>query len=130
MQSPRQLLAALSIALAVIGVQTLISRPSFLPFWPVWSATMLLASCSCLAVAVNPRRLYIALSGATVVTSSAARGLAFVIKIILLDDHAASAPLVVAATTWAIVALLSFVVWREYVLPWSITIGRPDDSRS
>jgi len=122
MQTPRQLLAALAIALAVIGIQTLIYRPSFLAFWPVWSATTFLASFSCLAAAVSPRRLYVALSGATVVTSSAARCLAFVIELLRVGDNGASAPLVVASTTWAIVALLSYVVWREYVLPWSITI--------
>lgn len=122
MRTPRQLLVALSVALVVIGVQTLMYRPDFLAFSPVWSATTLLAGASCAAAAVRPRRLYVAVSGATVVTSSTVRGLALLIEL-LRDDHVgASAPLVVASITWAIVALLAYITWREYVLPWSVAV--------
>lgn len=122
MRTPRQLLAVLSIALAVIGVQTLMYRPDFLAFSPLWSATTLLAASSCAAAAVRPRRLYVAVSGAAVVTSSSARGLALVIELLREDHVGPGAPLVVASVTWAIVALLAFVTWREYVLPWSIAV--------
>lgn len=120
MRTPRQLLALLSIALGVIAVQTFLYRPEFLAFSPVWSSTTLLAGISCAAAAVRPRRLYVAVSGATVVTSSCARGLALLVELIREGHAGPGAPLIVAACTWGIVALLGFVVWREYVLPWSI----------
>lgn len=121
-RTPRQLLAVLAAALVAIGVQTLMYAPEFLAFSPVWNATTLLAGASCAAAAVKPRRIFVAISGATVVTSSCARGLALVIEVVRPDHVGPGAPLVVGATTWAIVALLAFVTWREYVLPWSITV--------
>ena len=120
MRNPRQLLSVLAVALVVIGVQTLMYPPEFLAFSAVWSATTLLAASSCAAAAVRPRRLAIALSGATVVTSSCARGLALVVELVREDHVGASAPLVVAAATWGMVALLAFAVWHEFFLPWSI----------
>lgn len=123
MRTPRQLLAVLAVALFVIGVQTLMYRPDFLAFSPVWSATTLLAAISCAAAAVKPRRIYVAISGATVVTSSCARGLALVIELLRVNHVGPGAPLVVAAITWAIVALLAYITWREYVLPWSIAVN-------
>jgi len=122
MRSPRQLLAVLSIALGVIGVQTLMYRPDFLAFSPLWSACTLVASITCAAAAVRPRRIYVAVSGAAVVASSCARGLALVIELLRADHVGPGAPLVVASITWAIVALLAFVTWHEYVLPWSIAV--------
>ena len=130
MRTPRQLLAVLSIALAVIGVQTLMYRPDFLAFSPVWSATTLLAAISCAAAAVKPRRIYVAISGATVVTSSCARGLALVVELLRVNHVGPNAPLVVGAIAWGIVALLAYITWREYVLPWSIAVASERRSRA
>lgn len=120
MRNPRQLLSVLAVALVVIGIQTLLYRPDFLAYSWAWSATTILAGISCAAASVRPRRIYVAVSGATVVTSSCARGLALVIELLREGHVGPGAPLVVASITWAIVALLAYLVWREYVLPWSV----------
>lgn len=108
----------------VIGIQTFRYPPEFLALAPLWCAVAWIAGLSCAAAAVNPRRIYVATSGATLVTSSAARGFALVIEW-LHADNAREAGFVVGALTWWIVAVLAFVVWREYVLPWSVGKDRP-----
>lgn len=121
MQTPRQLLVALALGLAVIAGETWHYPPDYLTFSKVWSATAFLAALTCLAAAIRPRRIFVAISGATVVTSSAARGLALVIELVEKGHTDAQPPFIVGATGWAMIALLAFVVWREYVLPWSVT---------
>jgi hypothetical protein len=124
MRTPRQLLAVLSVALVVIGGQTLRYPPDFLAFSELWSIVTIAAGVTCAAASVRPRRLYVATSGAFVVTSSAARGIALVVELFRDGHTGEAAGFVVGAITWGMVAILAFVTWREYVLPWSI--GRDD----
>ena len=123
MTTPRQLLAALAIAHIVIAVQTLRYPPDFLALTPLWCALAIAAGISCAAASIRPRRFYVATSGACLVTASAARGFALVIEWANAPTGAARG-LLVGALTWWMVSLLGYVVWREYVLPWSL--GRPD----
>lgn len=120
MRTPRQLLVAVAIALLVIAWHTFRFPPDYLAFSAVWSAVSAIAGFSCAAAAIYPRRLWIAASGAFVVCATAARSIANLFEI---PDRVASAQAgyVVASAAWALIAILSFVVWREYVLPWSIT---------
>lgn len=124
MTSPRQLLGGLSFALVTIGVQTFRYPPEFLALAYLWCGVAILAGLSCAAAAIRPRRIYVALSGATIVTSSAARGFALVIEW-LHASNTREAGFVVGALTWWMVALLAYIVWREYVLPWSLGRDRP-----
>lgn len=125
MTSPRQLLIVMSIVLVVVGVQTWRYPPDFLALAWLWCSLAVLAGVACAAAAVNPRRLYVAFSGAAVVTCSTARGLALCIE----WAHAATdreAGFIVGALTWWLVALLGYITWREYVLPWAIARRRDE----
>lgn len=130
MRTPRQLLAVLSVALAAIGVQTMFYPPQFLAFLNVWSATTIAAGISCAAAAIRPRRIWVAISGALVVTASCARGLALLAEYVNDGPEGPGAPLLVASITWAIVGLLAFEVWHEYVLPWSLAAEASRKKRS
>lgn len=118
-QTPRQLLVAIAVALVVIGWQTFRFPPEYLALAPLWCAVSIVAGLACAAAAINPRRFYVATSGATVVCATSARALALVNEV--LDRRGGvQAGYIVGASAWALIALLSFVTWREYVLPWSL----------
>lgn len=120
-RTPRQLLVVLGVILFAIGVQTYRYPPDFLTFSDLWCALAILASISCLLAAIRPRRLYVATSGATVVTVAGGRGIALALEVATEAGSAEiAAGFIVGALIWSVAAMLSYVVWREFVLPWSI----------
>lgn len=121
MRSPRQLLAALAVVLATIAAITLVYPPGALGFPWLWSTVTGAAGLTCAAAAIQPRRrVFISASGAAVVTSSAARGIALVAELARVHHEGPGAALWVGACSWWLVALLAYVTWREYVIPWAI----------
>lgn len=120
-RTPRHLLVVLAVILFAIGMQTYRYPPDFLSFSDLWCALAIVASISCLAAALRPRRFYVAISGATVVTVAGARGIALALEVATESGSAEiAAGFVVGALIWSAAAMLSYVVWREFVLPWSI----------
>lgn len=125
MNSPRQLLAGLSIALLVVAVQTWRYPPDFLAFLNLWIGLALVASASCAVCAVRPTRTAVAISGTTVVTASAARGFGLVLDWLRGTTGTTDPGFIVGAVAWWMVALLAYIAWREYILPWAIARDRP-----
>lgn len=120
MNSPRQLLIGIAVALLVVAVQTWRYPPEFLAFVPLWIALALAGAVSCLVAARNPSRSAVSVSGALVVTASAARGFGLVLDWIRGAEDTSEAGFIVGAVAWWMVALLAYISWREYVLPWSV----------
>ncbi len=122
MRTPRQLLVLFAVAMTIVGVETFEYPPSYLTFAWLWATLALVAGAVCAWTAVRPRRFLVSLSGSILVTISAGRAIAIVLEILgrNFPGGETGASFLIAATIWTLVSVLSFVVWREYVLPWSI----------
>ena len=120
--TPRQLLVLSALVMLIVGSQTAQYPPDFLAFPYLWVAASFLASLTCLVCAIRPTRVLVALSGATLVTISGARSLAIAGEVIAGNfvSAQAQASFIIAASTWGLISVLFLVVWREYVVPWSI----------
>ena len=126
--SPRQLLVATAIAMTIIAWWTPHVDRDFL-FWPwLWVAVAAVCALTCLLASIRPRRFYVATAGATLVTSAVGRGLALVVEAIDNPDRFWRAEAVIAMFKWWGIAVLGYVVWREYVLPWAIALEARDDA--
>lgn len=121
--TPRQFLAALAFVLVVVGIETWRFPPEFLALAPLWCCVALLAGLTCLAAALRPRRFYIASSGACTCCACAARGFALVIEWVHASNDV-EAGYVVGALTWWTLAMTIYLIWREYILPWSVGMQR------
>jgi hypothetical protein len=119
MTSPRQLLAFIGAGLVGIGVETFRYPPSVLALSWLWASLAGLAGLTCIAAAARPRKLYVAASGAAVVTCCVARAFALTVQWTHADSDA-EAGYIVLAITWLILAACVLIVWREYITPWAV----------
>ena len=104
----------------IVAWQTLEYPPDYLLARHIWAGLAILAAVMCAATAVSPRQTTVSLGGAAIVASALGRASAITIQIARGDIAAAPfANFAVAATVWALVGAMGFVVWRHYVLPWA-----------
>ena len=122
MTSPRQLLLVSALAMTLVGWQTFRYPPNYLALAPVWGSLAFLAGLVCAWCAWRPTRLLTTLSGAVLSTISVGRALALGRELLARDFPAGEleASFVIAFVTWLLVAILFYVSWREYVVPWAI----------
>jgi len=122
MRNPRQLLALVAGVMALVGWQTFNYPPEYLAFSWLWGTLAVIAALLCAVCAVHPLRLLVSFSGAMLVTLSSARALALVGELFAGDFplDAVRTSFVIAAIIWLLVAVLFYIAWREYVVPWSI----------
>jgi hypothetical protein len=108
--------------MAVVAWQTFTYPPDYLTAAWVWASVASIAALAALLAVVSPARGFAVAAGAALICHSIGRSGGLVIQIVFRERFAASAPFAnyaVAATTWALVALLSLQAWSHYVLPWS-----------
>lgn len=119
---PRHLLVMIALTMAVVGSQTFRYPPEFLAYPHVWALLAFVASALSLTCALVPFRPVIASSGAILVTLTLARSFAILAEVVAGDfkTKEAAASFVIGGTVWSLVAVLIFVVWREYIIPWSL----------
>lgn len=118
MTTPRQLLAAIAATMFVVGWQTFVYPPDYLAFSTLWATVATIAGVACAACAIHPLRVLVAGSGAVLVTISVGRALVIAAEVYAGAESRAS--FIIAGIVWLLVAVLFYVVWREYVIPWSI----------
>lgn len=122
MTTPRQLLAVIAVTMSIVGWQTFAYPPDFLAFSVVWASAAVAAGITCALCSIRPRRFLVAASGAILVTIAAGRALAIASEVFSdrFPSREARASFIIAGIVWLLVAVLTYVVWREYVIPWSI----------
>ncbi len=122
MTTPRQLLVAIAATMFVVGWQTFAYPPDFLAFSALWATVACVAGATCAACAIHPARVLVAGSGAVLVTIASGRALAIGAEIYAggFPSAESRASFIIAGIVWLLVAVLFYVVWREYVIPWSI----------
>lgn len=106
----------------VVGSQTLRYPPGFLAFPYLWAAVSVVAGALCVVCSVRPTRWRVASSGAFLVTATFSRSLAIAGEVVAghFPNPENQAAFVVGGTVWALVSVMILVLWREYVVPWSI----------
>jgi hypothetical protein len=122
---PRLVLLVVGWAMALVGWQTAKYHPAYLALAPFWAILAFAAAAACVFAAVHPHRAWVALSGSTLVCSAAGRAIGILGQLGSGGVAAEQQPsFVVASLTWGLIALLSYLVWAEYILPWSVGGGR------
>lgn len=122
MTTPRQLLVVIAVTMFVVGWQTFAYPPDFLAFSAVWASAAVAAGITCALCSIRPLRVLVAGSGAILVTIAAGRALAIAAEVMSdqFPSREARASFIIAGAVWVLVAVMFYVVWREYVIPWSI----------
>jgi hypothetical protein len=118
----RMFLLLVGWCMGVVAWQTFAYPPDYLAAAWVWATVATAAALSALIAVASPQRGFAVIAGAALICHSIGRSGGIVIQIVFRERFAASAPFAnyaVAATTWALVALLSLQAWSHYVLPWS-----------
>jgi hypothetical protein len=127
MLHPRLVLLVVGWSMALVGWQTAEYHPSYLALSPLWALLAFASAATCVAAAAHPHKSWVALSGSTLVCSAGGRSVGLLGQLGSGGVAAEQQPsFVVAAIVWALVAFLGYVVWSQYVLPWSIG-GRRND---
>lgn len=121
MLRPRAVLVVTTAVMALVAVQTFTYPPSYLALASLWGALAAIASVSCLAAAVHPRRMWVVTAGAALVVSALGRSLGILGQLGTGGvSHEQQASFLIAATTWANSAMLFYVTWVTYILPWGV----------
>lgn len=118
---PRLVLLTVGWAMAIVGVQTARYHPSYLALSPLWAALAFAAAAACVFAAAHPHKGWVALSGSTLVCSAGGRAVGILGQLgsggVAVEQRPS---FVIAAVTWGLIGFLAYVVWSEYILPWSI----------
>jgi hypothetical protein len=122
--SPRQLLVGCSVAMFVVAWYTHQLPDRFLAWTGLWTVLAVVAGVACLAAAVRPCRALTSLSGATLITVSLGRAAALAVAWHHEPRDPWDAEYAVSIAKWLVIAWLTYIVWREYVMPWSIAWSR------
>jgi hypothetical protein len=123
---PRLVIWALATCSLVAGVLTYF-YDSLTLVWPTaWSVFGVTAALVAYLCALHPTRFLVAASGALLVFTFTARGLALYNATSSVDPNgpttATTASYIIGGTQWIVLAYLTFVVWRRLIVPWSIIL--------
>ena len=120
--TPTVILVLLAVLFGVTTYGTLRYQPDYLHLPHLWAALAAVASVTCAWSLAQPGRVRVAVAGAACIGAAAARAIAIAVQLV---THPPAGPLfwsfVLAAVTWAAVALLINSLWQHVVLPWSAT---------
>jgi len=121
--SARLFLVTVAACFAIVAWQTLSYPPEYLLAAYVWATVAAVAAVCCLLAAVSPVRGFAVMAGAACICHALGRALAIVVQIVF--DHefgglgAPFANYAIAATSWSLIALLSYQSWTHFVIPWT-----------
>lgn len=120
-RTPRILLVVTAFGLIAVGVQTLRYDSAFLRVPWLWAALTFAAGSACLVAVVYPLRRVVAMSGSAVVVACVARSAAIWTEVFIDPPSGASlAAFEIAATTWAVMGLWGWALWKHIVTPWAV----------
>lgn len=107
----------------VIAWQTWAYPPEYLLGGYLWATVAAIGSGFCLLASVSTRRGVSLVAGIACICHSVGRSAAVTIQIGFRERFGLDAPFAnyaIAATVWALIALLIYTAWSHFVIPWSV----------
>tara|TARA_R110000868_G_scaffold176779_3_gene414719 strand:+ start:74 stop:469 length:396 start_codon:yes stop_codon:yes gene_type:complete len=120
---PRLLLLIMGWCFAIVAWQTFAYPPEYLLGAAVWGTIAVLGAVTCVCTAFATRRGFALIAGIACICHAIGRSTAIVIQISFRERFGLGAPFsnyAIAATVWTLIAVLIFVAWSHFVIPWSV----------
>jgi hypothetical protein len=120
LSSPRAVLAVLCALFTVTAVASWSYPPDYLHLPRLWAALAAVAAVASLMSLSKPGRKRVVVAGAAAIGAAAARSAAIFVQLAVdSPDEPQNWSFILAAGTWAAVAVLVHSLWHHSIIPWA-----------